>query len=132
LQSPLQLLQEHCTLYDLEFGANTNLPELCDDALPTRVVRRYRRQPVYFEAIRVTCLTHELPGLLKVALERWPLNGILHIIVNPVASILTESAHLRLVDRLSVYGQAHRLPYALIVEGALGVLKTRELQPPGT
>src|SRR5712692_3365935 len=42
LQPPLQLLQEHPPLHDLEFGANAYLPQLRDDTFPTRVVSRCR------------------------------------------------------------------------------------------
>src|SRR5262249_34761239 len=57
---PLELLQEHPALHDLEFGTNANLPQLCHDALPTRVVGRGRREPVHREAVRISCFFQEL------------------------------------------------------------------------
>src|SRR5215510_3570147 len=121
LQPSLQPLQKYPPLHHLEFGANANLPQLRHDALPTRIVCWYRRKPVHREAVRIPRLAQELSGALDVALEGWPLHGIEHIVVDPITTNLAKSSKFRLVDGLPVHSQAHCLPYALIVEGILGI-----------
>ena len=73
----------------------------------------------------------ELAGFLQVALKLRPLDAVLHVVVDPVARRLSQAAGFRLIESTAVNSQAHRLAHPFVVEGVLGIVETRELQPPG-
>src|SRR6185503_1275456 len=80
----------------------------------------------------MTGLLHQLASLVEVVLELRPLQAVLDVIVDPIAAVSAKSGRLRLVDRRSIDGQADRLPHALVVKWALGILKIDELEPEAT
>src|SRR5262249_443851 len=127
LQPTLLPLQENSPLHHLEFGADTDILQLRNDALATRVVGWRGAESVNCEAVGIAGLLHELLGFWQVALELWPLDSILHVVVNPVAADFPHAASFGVVHGASVDGQAHGLPHALVVERVLGVLEAGEL-----
>ena len=130
LDSALQPLEEDATLHGLHPSPDADLAELPDEPLAPRVPRGQRGDPVHVEAVRIPRLAQELLGPLHVALDLGPLEGVLHVVVDPVPRHLAEPSRLGLVHGAPVDSQAHRFAHALVAEGALRVLEAGELEEP--
>src|SRR2546422_10800288 len=130
LDAALQPLEEDAALHRLHPRPDAALAELPDEPLAPRVPRGQRRDPVHVEAVRIPRLAQELLGPLHVSLDLGPLEGVLHVVVDPVPRHLAEPSRLGLVHGAPVDSQAHRFAHALVAEGALRVLEAGELEEP--
>ena len=132
LLQPRLLLLVNAPLHDLQPGPDADVPQLRDDALAARIVCRCRGEPIDVEAVGIACLAHQLFGPSQVALKLRPVDGILHVVVDPIAVDLpsppASASFMACRSMAKLTASRTRLSW----KGVLGILKVGKLQPPGT